>query len=268
MAKKSVKEKLEISEDNVSDDSIGNSPAEIGRLIKGKREGKKLSLDDVVEVLKIRHTYIESMERGNFDQLPEGVYRKTYIKSYTEFLGLNYADIIQQMEASFVADNPPKDDVHVEPHRDEFKPTKLIIFLSIAAAVAAYFVWWDYKQKISVKSEPVIVAEKEVEKIVEFLTMESHELSLVAVKDVTFSLFDVDGKLLLEQTLVAGDVFFAPSKDGISLKIEDISALEFYLDSEKVLSTDGLVKGDNGFILDVNNLVANVEVQLNEQASP
>lgn len=62
----------------------------IGNELKSEREAKKLHIKDIANILRIRAVYLDYLENGQIERLPGGVYVDCYIKSYAEFLGVEW----------------------------------------------------------------------------------------------------------------------------------------------------------------------------------
>lgn len=56
------------------------------------------SIEDVSRLIKIKKSYLQAIEDGNFSELPLEVYTKSYIKIYSELLGMNPKIFIEQYE--------------------------------------------------------------------------------------------------------------------------------------------------------------------------
>ena len=65
--------------------------------LKAKREAKNLSVNDVVEGIKINKKYIEAIENGNFNLLPK-TYARLFIKSYAKFIGADQNKTLEQYQ--------------------------------------------------------------------------------------------------------------------------------------------------------------------------
>lgn len=72
---------------------------ELGEYLKKAREARNISLRDIQEITKIRQTYLEAMERGDFSGLPGEVYCKGFLSSYAGAVGLDPQDVIQRYHA-------------------------------------------------------------------------------------------------------------------------------------------------------------------------
>lgn len=68
---------------------------EIGGTLQRARRRAGLGLDEVEAATMIPARFVAALERDRFDLLPEGLYRRSFLREYAEFLGLDgdtYAD--------------------------------------------------------------------------------------------------------------------------------------------------------------------------------
>ena len=73
---------------------------ELGAFLRKTREGKHISLEDVVDTTKIRSRYLKAIEDGDWDDLPSEVYARGFVRSYADFLGLDGQQIVTQFLSS------------------------------------------------------------------------------------------------------------------------------------------------------------------------
>ncbi|NPV05403.1 MAG: DUF4115 domain-containing protein [Syntrophaceae bacterium] len=66
--------------------------------LKRTREAKGLRLEDIARRYRIRLSFLESIESGRFEDLPEPVYSKTFIKTYAGVLGVDAGPILARYE--------------------------------------------------------------------------------------------------------------------------------------------------------------------------
>lgn len=81
---------------------------EIGGTLQRARRSAGLGLDEVEAATMIPARFVAALERDRFDLLPEGLYRRSFLREYAEFLGLDgdvYADeyTFRQRQAEAVA---------------------------------------------------------------------------------------------------------------------------------------------------------------------
>jgi cytoskeletal protein RodZ len=65
-----------------------NKLQNIGKILKETRENRSLNLSDIADILKIRRKYLESIELGDYSDIPGKAYINGYIKMYAEYLGI------------------------------------------------------------------------------------------------------------------------------------------------------------------------------------
>lgn len=71
-----------------------SNPPRLGQRLKECREIAGISLSQAAQATNISVKYLEAIELGQFDKLPGEVYAKNFLKTYTNFLGLNGEDFL------------------------------------------------------------------------------------------------------------------------------------------------------------------------------
>ncbi|MEW5976807.1 MAG: RodZ domain-containing protein [Acidobacteriota bacterium] len=66
-----------------------------GANLKRERELRGISLDEIARETKISVRMLEYLEADRFDQLPPGLFRKSFIKSYAAYIGMDEEKVIQ-----------------------------------------------------------------------------------------------------------------------------------------------------------------------------
>lgn len=74
--------------------------AEFGEQLRRAREARGLAVESVCEVTKVPLRHIRALEAGSYDQLPGGVFRRGFVRSYVSVLGLEEADWMKRFEES------------------------------------------------------------------------------------------------------------------------------------------------------------------------
>jgi cytoskeleton protein RodZ len=90
---------------NIKNQSYPLELSVIGLLLKDKREKKLLSIEYISNNLCLQRSLIESIENGNWENLPHIVYVKGYIRKYAELLGI-YEQILP-----YIVDNQLEKDI-------------------------------------------------------------------------------------------------------------------------------------------------------------
>ncbi|MGI5838340.1 MAG: RodZ domain-containing protein [bacterium] len=92
--------------------------AEIGSILREAREKQNQSIQNAVEVTKIRSKYLLALENGQFEIIPGQVYVKGFIRSYAKFLGLNGEELVER----FKAETEKEADVQVHTAAENSEP--------------------------------------------------------------------------------------------------------------------------------------------------
>ncbi len=66
-----------------------------GPMLREAREAKGLSLEMIADKLKLRTSLLSLLEAGEFHQLPEAIFTRSYIHSYAKLVGLDAAPFVQ-----------------------------------------------------------------------------------------------------------------------------------------------------------------------------
>ena len=124
--------------------------------LKQKRKDNKLTVEDVVEGIKINKSYVEAIENGDFHILPK-TYIRLFLKSYAKFIGENDKKILDEYKnfitginhiknktPSFIKEKKVLTDVSSNRYNDKTNiPFNKIIFavLIIIAFILSYFIF-------------------------------------------------------------------------------------------------------------------------------
>jgi len=73
------------------------SSEELGKALAEARIARGLTLHDVERDTRISSRYIQALEEGKLDVLPAPVYARAFMRTYSQYLGLNSATFVQRM---------------------------------------------------------------------------------------------------------------------------------------------------------------------------
>ncbi len=121
-----------------------------GAVLRSAREEAGLDLVDVAKVLRIRPLYLQAIEDGRYQDLPGSAYVIGFIRTYSQYLGLDAAEIVRRFkhETEGALEAQPEL-VFPAPISDGQLPTRAIILGSLLAAVVAYGAWYHYSDNQS-----------------------------------------------------------------------------------------------------------------------
>ena len=113
---------------------------EIGDLLRAAREELRLSLDQSARLLHIRLRYIDALEQGRLNELPGITYTKGYLQAYASFLGLDKDEVLRRFEN--IEEHLTRKHIYFpQAFSKEKKPSPMIVWGGLVAAVLAYGLW-------------------------------------------------------------------------------------------------------------------------------
>jgi cytoskeleton protein RodZ len=116
--------------------------AELGAMMREMRENLGHELDAVARDLRIRLVYLEAIEAGRLTDLPGNAYVSGFLRSYSDFLGLDGKEIVRRfkMAGAKISSQPQ---LHLPSPVEEGRlPTASILLVAAVIAAAAYGGWY------------------------------------------------------------------------------------------------------------------------------
>jgi cytoskeleton protein RodZ len=154
----------------------------IGETLRRERLRQNLDLEQISRELKISHRFLEAIEEERFDQLPAGVFAKSFVRQYAHLLGLDPDEMAAEVQRAieppqFAADPakpdvPPVENIHVPrvEHWDAVRDGRrfqwssslpalalLVVVLLVCSGVYAF--WQKSRQDVTAQSAPPAVVE-------------------------------------------------------------------------------------------------------------
>ena len=132
---------------------------DLGSELRRQREKKNLSIGEVSERLKLPARQIEALENGQYENLPEPVFVRGFLRSYGRFLDLDEATL----DAALASISPPaasqraigsSSDLNFQ-NQERKKPFPTWIFGLLAVGAIAYgvYAWQTKSQTENAKQE-------------------------------------------------------------------------------------------------------------------
>jgi len=88
----------------------GSYVRELGQTLREARETRGVSLAEAQQATKIRQAFLQALEQENYGVLPPPVYIRGFLKTYSNYLGLDSQEVVQAfdelMEAVAMGINP------------------------------------------------------------------------------------------------------------------------------------------------------------------
>lgn len=132
--------------------------SELGQELRSLREQKGLTMSDVAERLKLPVRQIEALENGLYENLPEPVFIRGFLRSYGRFLDMDEAELSRRLE--WITPN--------EMYRHDFNSTNLNytntrikkgfpkwiwVLILLAGVGAAVYFWQEKSNSENAKQE-------------------------------------------------------------------------------------------------------------------
>ena len=114
----------------------------VGPLLKATRFRINEDLRYVAEALHIRYVFLEAIEEGRYDELPGTAYALGFIRTYSEYLGLDSEEIVRRYKEEVSTDKAQTKLVFPVPVSESSVPGGAVVFIGIILAVLAYGVWY------------------------------------------------------------------------------------------------------------------------------
>lgn len=111
----------------------------VGRYLVRAREARRLSLDDVAHLTKIRRAILESLERDDRDELPEKVFVLGYVRSYAAVVGAPAEEAVRRLNEGWVDEVDGEPAAAAEARRRSFGWVGPLLALALLAG-AVWFI--------------------------------------------------------------------------------------------------------------------------------
>ena len=163
--------------------SIRLSEIEIGRILQETRETAKISLEDAEASLRIKKDYLIALESGNFNLLPGKTYVSGFLKSYTQYLGLNInQSLMHIVPSNSNSPNPNETTLGTLPNKKS-SPSLVILAISLVATGGGYFAWHSFdNHSLPNNAKHPILAEDKLDKKLSVSSKENGDQSFATPK--------------------------------------------------------------------------------------
>lgn len=117
----------------------------VGEKLRQHRERSNLSLQNVAAQLHLETRIIESLERDDYDNLPDPIYVRGYIRGYAKLVNVNADDLIALYDADGATEAPEiiPEVKHSSQTNSGDKPVKAFTYLLTLLLVVLVITWWQ-----------------------------------------------------------------------------------------------------------------------------
>lgn len=147
-------------QNNSTDESLIESSFSTGPgdRLRQVRQSKQLSISEVASHLHLREELIDALERDDYQQAPQFVFIRGYLRAYAKYLELSGDDIVAAFD-SLNLPEPASGKQVWQPQsespfliRDRF-PRPMILFVGVVVIAIMSF-WWMGRSRLSPEPTP------------------------------------------------------------------------------------------------------------------
>ncbi|MDX1466513.1 MAG: DUF4115 domain-containing protein [Halomonas sp.] len=132
-----------------NDDAAETTPrlASPGELLRRERESQGLDRDEVADALNLRPAVIQGLENDSYEEVPVPAYRRGYLRSYAQLLGIDDREVLDAYKANFGSNDAEQRVTPVQINRPPSRLGawlfRLVTLLVIAGMIGLTLMWWQ-----------------------------------------------------------------------------------------------------------------------------
>lgn len=116
-----------------------------GARLRHERERRHITLKAIADDTKISRSLLEALERDDVSRWPTGIFRRAFVRSYAEAIGLNADEVVREFAERFPDPNepapvPPQDAAQLSIPVNQVSPDRVEIVLRFS--VPRWWVSW------------------------------------------------------------------------------------------------------------------------------
>ena len=185
----------------------------VGQRLREAREAAGLSIEDVAATTRIPMRHLASLEIGDWDQLPASTYSVGFAKNYATAVGLDKAEIAEQLRSEMGGERPVATYAEVYETADPARAMpKGLVFGALALVLVAVlvFTWLGNRSMESDPAAPPI--ENEIAAVDNLVAAPPATGTVVLTANEAVWIEVKDGAAILKQgELAAGQSFEVPA---------------------------------------------------------
>jgi len=134
-----------------------SGPRSAGDVLRQQREALGLDLDNVAAALRIKPDYLAALEAGCPDLLPGATYAIGFVRTYSDYLGLDDREILRRFRAESTGLDAKPDLAFPMPLSERSIPGGSMVLAALILVLCGYGTWY-YLSTVE-RSRPERVAE-------------------------------------------------------------------------------------------------------------
>ncbi len=232
--------------------SMTNLP--VGEILRRTRLHYKQTIPDIERALRIRASQIEAIESGDLSKLPGRVYAIGFVRSYSEFLGLDGDKMVELFKKQSVGKSlVPELNFPAAPSDTKLPSKKLA--MACMAGIIAVLIFFTFKggaDKDNVNEIPAVANVREIPKAPAAAPAQPAQTAATQQPDGQITVGTEQAPAAGEEAVAAAESETIAEKpqDGIILNILENSWVEIKDRSGKSMISRVLKAGDQYFVPD------------------
>ena len=114
----------------------------VGAVLREARQGFGRDLRQVGSALRIRAAYLQAIEEGRWDELPGAPYAIGFIRTYSDYLGLDGAEMVRRFKQETEGLELKRDLNFPVPLTERNIPGGTILLVAVILAICGYGIWY------------------------------------------------------------------------------------------------------------------------------
>lgn len=190
------------------------APLSVGARLRAAREAAGMTIEEVATSTRIPVRHLENLEIGDFSKLPAPTYSIGFAKNYAAAIGLDRADIAEQLRGELGTDRPSAQIDVYEPADPSRAMPKWLIFAALAtlAIAVAAFSWLKSRElgapDPAVASEPAVTDTTTARNVA--VPAAGQPVAITAADNVWVQVNEKSGAILFQGEMVPGQRFELP----------------------------------------------------------
>ena len=269
----------------MSDDHEKEKPADlnfhtdmpVGEILRRTRVHYGQTLFQIEGILRIRASQLEALEKGDISKLPGRVYAIGFVRSYSEYLGLDGDKMVHLFKEQSVGRQKKPDLSFPVPASESKIPNMAIIGASVFGVLVLIgfvsFLMFPKSDKAAIPEVPEkltrsqlnqapslvpgAIKTKEQAKEEAAESKPSNRIILEITEPSWVEIRNASGAAILRQVLKAGDVYLVPDEKGLIMATGNAGGIMLKIDGKNIgaLGEAGAIK--RKIILDADQLKKN-----------
>lgn len=256
-------------------DSEFHTDLTVGEILRRCRVKYNISYDQAEQDIRIKAEHLEALEHNNVDRLPGRVYVVGFVRTYSEYLGLDGEKMVQLLKKQAgrkVEKVKPRISISLEEEEEQKTPGLPVVGLSLAGLLVALILigtvgtpdtaqeippvpkqlvnQLTVPQKIAVEEKEVVIddpATPEIETAAsETPAVEApHPVVLKALQSTWLEIRDAQHVVVFSRVLSSGEEYWVPQdQPGLTMTLGNAGGLQILVEGKALplLGTPGQVK--------------------------